>query len=387
MGAVRHIELTEHRLAGALDTDVTPDGVVPRRLPAWTRPQIMDVALALVVTMPSGVRLELRTDATELELDVLLTRLELGGRTPKPSAFDLVVDGAVTASVPSDTGHRIQVDTATGEIGFVAGSPTTIRFTGLPTDGSTHLVEVWLPADAVVELRELRASDAATVVPAGRRAPLWVHHGSSISHCLEALRPTETWPAIAARRAGVDLQNLGFAGQCHLDQTVARTIRDLPADLISIKAGINVVNGDTMRERTFGPALHGFLDTVRDGHPTTPIALVTPVICPPAEEHPGPTLPGPDGRVHVVERSAGLAVGALSLRRIREVAADVVAARADRALHLVDGLALFGPDDAADLPDDLHPNPDGYRRIGERFHALAFAEGGPFGATPGRDQP
>ena len=73
-----------------------------------------------------------------------------------------------------------------------------------------------------------------------------------------------------------------------LDQFVARTIRDLPADLISVKAGINVVNGDTMRERTFGPALHGFLDTVRDGHPTTPIALVTPIVCPIVEDHPGP---------------------------------------------------------------------------------------------------
>jgi lysophospholipase L1-like esterase len=33
----------------------------------------------------------------------------------------------------------------------------------------------------------------------------------------------------------------------------------------------------------------------------------------------------------------------------------------------VDGLELFGAADAGDLPDDLHPNPAGYRRMGERF--------------------
>jgi hypothetical protein len=58
---------------------------------------------------------------------------------------------------------------------------------------------------------------------------------------------------VTARLAGVDLENLAFAGQCKLDQHVARTIRDLPSDAISLKLGINVVNGDTIRERTFIP--------------------------------------------------------------------------------------------------------------------------------------
>lgn len=371
------VDIDDLGLVGHLDVDRTADGIVPRRLPAWTRPQLFDPALALLVTMPAGVRLRFVTEATEVDLDVLLTVLQLGDAEPVPAAFDVVVDGDVVDTQTSNEGTRIVVDTRTGVVDFQAGEPTTIRLRSLPGRGDTP-VEVWLPHNAVVELRSARAS--APVTPAPPTARRWVHYGSSISHCMEATQPTGTWPAVTARLAGVDLQNLAFAGQCMLDQSVARTIRDLDADVISMKVGINVVNGDTMRERTFVPALHGFLDTVRDGHPTTPIALVTPIYCPSAEDHPGPTVQREDQKFHVVPRSAELSTGSLTLRRIRELEAAVVAARNDPNLHLLDGLALFGPRDAGDLPDDLHPNPAGYRRMGERFHAMAFAPDRPLGS-------
>ena len=186
----------------------------------------------------------------------------------KPAVFDLVVNGELQASVETTEGTRILYDMFTDSVEFQSGDPVTISFAGLDTNGPAA-VEIWLPHDCVVELRELRVTDGATIAAQTPTRRRWVHHGSSISHCLEASHPTGTWPAITARLAGLDLQNLAFAGQCMLDPMVARTIRDLPADLISVKAGINIVNGDTMRERTFAPALHGFLDTVRDGHPTT----------------------------------------------------------------------------------------------------------------------
>ena len=367
-------------VVGALDVDRSADGVTFRRLPGWTRHQIVDPALAILVTMPAGVRLELTTDATELELDVMLTVLHLGEGAAVPAVFDLVVDGEIVDSQATTEGTHIVVDLRSGGFDLRPGQPTTIRFTRLPGVAGTN-VEVWLPHAAVVELRAVRATDGASVGPAAtahRRR--WVHYGSSISHCMEATQPTGAWPAVTARLADVHLQNLAFAGQCLLDQHVARTIRDLPADVISLKVGINVVNGDSMRERTFVPALHGFLDTVRDGHPATPIALVTPIFCPEAEDHPGPTVMGEDQRFHVVPRPDELAVGSLSLRRIRELIAIVVDARrgaGDGHLHLLDGLALFGPGDVEDLPDLLHPNAAGYRRMGERFHAMAFADGGP----------
>ena len=110
--------------------------------------------------------------------------------------------------------------------------------------------------------------------------PVWLHHGSSISHGSNGDSPTAIWPALAARLGGVELVNLGFGGSALLDPFTARVIRDTPADVISLKLGINLVNADLMRLRAFGPAVHGFLDTIRDGHPDTPLLVVSPIHCP-----------------------------------------------------------------------------------------------------------
>ena len=369
-------------VVGVLDRVETGSGVVYRRLPAWTRAQIVDLPQQLVLTMPAGARLAFRTDSRVLELDVMLTAFQFADQPPRPVAFDLVVDDELVTTLTADDHDTLRV---TGPLpedrALLPGEPTTLRF-GLPGSG-THAVEVWLPHAAVLEVRGARVEAGTCLEPLVRERRRWVHHGSSISHCLEAERPTETWPAIAARRAQVELLGLGFGGQCMLDQHVARTIRDLDTDLISLKLGINVVNGDTMRERAFRPAVHGFLDTIRDGHPDTPLLVVTPIICPSAEDHPGPTVPDQAGRFDVVPRSPELATGALTLRRVREVITEVVTARqaaGDAALHLLDGQLLFGAEDLALLPDGLHPDATGYRLMGERFHDLAFSPSGPFAA-------
>jgi hypothetical protein len=208
-----------------------------------------------------------------------------------------------------------------------------------------------------------------------------VHYGSSISQCVEALRPTSVWPALVARRADVDLVNLAFAGEAQLDQFVARDIRDLDVDLVSLKVGINVVTADSMRERAFVPALHAFLDTIRDGHPTVPIVVATPICCPAVEDRPGPTRTDDRNQVYAVERTVDDSPGALSLSRIRELVEMVVSSRqeeGDDQLHLVSGLDLFGEADVADLPDGIHPNPAGQSRIAERFERLTFGAGRPF---------
>jgi len=139
---------------------------------------------------------------------------------------------------------------------------------------------------------------------------------------------------------------------------------------VSVKTGINIVNMDSMRERVFAPALHGFLDTIREPKPDVPIVVISPIYCPSAETRPGPTIPDGEGKFVTIDGFEQFRNGCLSLVRIREIIADVVDKRrsaGDSALRYVDGLNLFNADDAHDLPDDLHPNSAGYRRMGERF--------------------
>ncbi|NYE36145.1 hypothetical protein F4692_001249 [Nocardioides cavernae] len=359
---------------GAVELGHTDRGLLPHRLPAWARAQTDDPQLHLVEAQPAGVRLALRTTATRLELDVLPTKRRYVGAPQRPDGwYDVVVDGRLAERHQAPGGNTLDVDMMTGASTFTAGSPTTLDL-ALPAGEKD--VEVWLPHDEQTELVGLRAdAPVAPLVEARRR---WVHHGSSISHGSIATHPTEPWPVVAARLAGLDLVNLGFGGSALLDPFVARTVRDLPADLISLKVGINLVNADLMRRRALGPAVHGWLDTVRDGHPEAPIRLVSPLHCAIHEQTPGQTAPDleamAEGRVAFLAGGdpAEVARGALTLEVVREVLAEVVERRGDPHLAYVDGLALYGADDEArlPLPDNLHPDSETHRLIGERFAGL-----------------
>ncbi len=359
---------------GALELERTERGLLPHRLPAWARAQTDDPQLHLVEAQPAGVRLAMRTAATRLELDVLPTKRVYAGVPARPDGtYEVLVDGEVVQRLTATGGDVLLVDMMTGASTHQPGEATTL-VVDLPAGEKD--VEVWLPHDEQTTLVDLRADAPVEPLPVTR--PRWVHHGSSISHGSVATYPTETWPVVAARLAGLDLVNLGYGGSALLDPFVARTIRDTPADLISLKLGINLVNQDLVRRRALGPAVHGYLDTIRDGHPDTPIRLVSPIYCGMHESVPGPTgvdMSGiAEGRVGFVAEGDPDAVarGGLSLEVVREVLAEVVERRADPHLTYVDGLALYGAADAErlPLPDDLHPDSATHRLIGERFAAL-----------------
>ncbi|MFE1193854.1 GDSL-type esterase/lipase family protein [Streptomyces olivaceoviridis] len=380
------IPLTAGLIRGALELERTAHGLLPHRLPARARAQCADPQLALAESQPSGVRLALRTRATTVELDTLPTKRVYVGAPPRPDGvYDLLVDGRPAGSASLAEGDTLTIDLGTGSARRRPGPVGTVRFSGLPD--TVKDVEIWLPHNETTELVALRADAPVEPVPdRGRR--VWLHHGSSISHGSDAASPTTTWPALAASLGGVELINLGLGGSALLDPFTARTLRDTPADLISVKLGINLVNTDLMRLRAFGPAVHGFLDTVREGHPDTPLLVVSPVLCPLHEDTPGPTLMDltalGEGRMRY--RAAGdpaeRAAGKLTLEVVREELARIVRERAagDPALHHLDGRELYGEADFAELPlpDGLHPDTAGHRRIGERFAALAFAGDGPF---------
>jgi lysophospholipase L1-like esterase len=151
---------------------------------------------------------------------------------------------------------------------------------------------------------------------------------------------------------------MGWAGSCLLSGLAARAIRDQGADGIVLKLGINVHGGGALKERTFLDSAHAMISIIREKRAATPLLIVSPIYSPPREDE-------GDG-------------GGLSLKQMRALLEGVVQARrrsGDARISYLSGLALFDAPDAGDLPDALHPNAAGYRRMGERFHAQVLSDG------------
>ena len=366
---------------GVAELEPTERGWRPHRLPTEVRRRFPDPQLLAMEAQPSGIRVAALTAATRIELLTHPTRIAYRGADRQRGRIDVVIDGTLLVSDELTGGDVTEVDLRTGAVEQRTGN-SHLTVVELPPGGE-RLLELWLPHNEGLELVQLQADQPLT--PAPPAGPVWVHHGSSISHGSNALTATGTWPVIAARRARVELRNLGFGGSALVDNIIARTIRDTSADLISVKLGINVVNLDAMRLRSFVPAVHGFLDTIRDGHPDTQLLLISPIFCGIHENTPGPgaidpsTLGADQVRFLATGDPAEVAAGRLTLRVIRDSLRDIVAARSDDpALHYLDGLQLFGEADAErlPLPDALHPGPEAHELIGERFARIALADNG-----------
>ncbi|MER7247187.1 GDSL-type esterase/lipase family protein [Kribbella sp. NPDC000426] len=373
--------VTTDLLRGGYELEPTGRGLMPHRLPAWARTQYNDAQMSMVETQPSGVRLVFRTSATVIELDTLPTKRDYTGAPPRPDGvYDVLVDGRLHTQLTAAGGDVITIDLTTGTAETRPGQPQTLTVSGLPAAAKT--VEIWLPHDETTELVALRTDAPVEPVPAAGR--VWLHHGSSISHGSNATHPTGTWPALAAAQAGVELVNLGFGGSAFLQPFIARTIRDTPADLISVKLGINIVNTDGLRLRSFTPAVHGFLDTIRDGHPDTPLLVVSPILCPIHEDTPGPTgwdlsaLATGELRFVATGNPKEIPAGKLTLSVIRAELARIVAQRAasDPNLHYLDGRTLYGEADNAAHPlaDDLHPGAETHESMAARFTEHVFKD-------------
>ncbi len=375
--------ITADLVRGAIELEQTTDGLIPHRLPAWARRQSGDGQLLMAESQPSGVRVVFRTEATVVELETRPTKVAYLGAPPRPDGvYDLVIDDRLAGQGSVAAGNVLTIDMTNGSTTTTPGPASTVRFEGMSARHKD--VEVWLPHTETTELVAIR-SDAPITPPVDDARPTWLHHGSSISHGSNAASPSTTWPALAASAGGVALTNLGMGGSALLDPFTARTMRDTPADLISVKMGINLVNLDLMRLRAFGPAVHGFLDTIRDGHPDVPLLLVSPIWCAIHEDTPGPgAVDMSDGRVRFVATGdpAERAAGKLTLGVIRQELARIVEQRSatDPHLHHLDGLHLYGAADADEhpLPDALHPDTATHRLIGERFADLVFSPGGAF---------
>ncbi len=275
----------------------------------------------------SGIRICFTTDSIRLGLNLLEPATEM--------LLDLVVDGRVA--------QRVGVDPETA----------AVVFTPLPT--GLKNVEIWLDQRFPCKVGAVLVDETARMSKTPITQKRWVHYGSSISQSKAGKSPTQIWAAMVARRLGLHLTNLGFSGECKLDPMIGRLIRDREADVITLKLGINLYRGD-LTERTFAPGVIGLIQLIRERHPVTPLAVVSPIYSKPREE----TLGG----------------GGLNLQMMRRIVAEIVASckkYGDTNIYYVDGLTVFGPDAAERyMPDELHPDGDGQVVLAEHFRKEVF---------------
>lgn len=121
-------------LRGAPDLETTQTGVVPRRLPAWTKEQYQDPSVHGVTVMPSGVRLVFRTDARAVESEVLTFTGQLDSDPrPRPTGMlELLVDGALAGRQQAPAGNALRMAGPGAVQRLIPGEPGTVRLAGLP---------------------------------------------------------------------------------------------------------------------------------------------------------------------------------------------------------------------------------------------------------------
>ena len=305
---------------GIVSLEQTDNWVKPWRIPYQSQ-NLFHHQLCIRAAMPAGARIIFRSDTSYIggEIEPQL----------EENQIDLYCDKTFIKSVSLQKKDRF-------------------LFSDLPS--GNKLIELWLPQKGELRLKVIEVANDASLAPVKDSRPHWITYGSSITQCSAAESPSQTWPAIVARQLNLNLTCLGFGGQCHLDPIIAQLIRDLPADFISICAGINIYGSASLGPRAFRQALIGTVQTIREKHIDIPVVLISPIYSPPREK---------------VKNAVGFTLEEMRV----EVATAVEDLRThgDQKLHYVDGLQLFGADLIEMLPDQLHPNAEGYKVLGKKF--------------------
>lgn len=317
--------------SGAVSIEAEDGWVMPWRLPFEKLNLFPCKRLHEMAAKPAGVRLRFATDSKYIEF-------HLASFPGEHANYDLYLDGVLFESRTP--------------------CPDTMTLSFENMSRQMKVVELWLYQAAPFQLKKITIDEGASIEKNEDSRPRWITYGSSITHCAGAGSPSFTWPGIVAREKGLNLVSLGFGGECQADPMIARLIRDMAVDIVSVKIGINIYGHSSFSLRSFQSAVIGMLATIRDGHPDIPIIVCSPIWSPDREE----TL-----------NAAGMTL-AMMRNEIRN-AVIALTEHGDNNIHYIDGLKLFDSSFSTYLPDQLHPDAEGYKILGRNFINEVFGTG------------
>lgn len=333
--AWRSFPLDPAYFAGVVSVIDESDGLRPCRLPHHKKHLFatQEEGLWRAAIYPTGVRLRMKTDATALKV-CFSPLVDISKELSAGHAFDVVIDNRIV------------------QVTFCGAGATEAQFDKIGK--GLRAIEIWLPPSDAVKITGIQAKGAKVLHPLPDHRPMWVTWGSSLTHSYAAGSAARIWPATVARKHDLNLVSLGFNGNCRLEPSVAMVIRDLPARYISMKLGINAIA--SLSPRTYPPLVAGAVTIIREKHPSTPIALISPMACLPRETTPSAanyTLEG--------------------MRADMKAVYQALTAAGDTNLYYVNGMDFFNCEDIARYaPDKVHPNAEGIDLQAKRFNELVM---------------
>ena len=276
--------------------------------------------------IPAGVRLELVGDASARS----------SSTTPPPPTTSATVARARARRSRCGAARRAARRAAAGA-GRRHGDPR--RRAARPTSPP------WSTSPRACAPRSWRCARWEGPSSPPRPGPRWVAYGDSILEGWVASAPARAWGAVAARRHGLDLVNLGYAGSARGEIPCAEAVAGLAADVISISHGTNCWTR-TPAQRRHDARDHPGLPRHRAPGPPRHARSWWRARCSAPTPRPPPTAWAP--------RSADL----------RGAMEEAVRARIDAGddnIVLVPGAEVIT---AADLADGIHPGDAGPRPPG-----------------------
>ena len=198
---------------------------------------------------PAGVVIEMRTDAAAVDI-----HLRLGGGARPYATVDAVVEDALVASILSKQPH-----------GDMLGRLV------LPACEHARRLKIYLPHTAAANLVSIDLIDVNSVEQVKPEKVL-LTLGDSITQGMDAIHPSQTYAAVAARQLRMDLHNYGIGGAV-FEQTsfpVAPIIAK--PHLITIAYGTNDFSDGCSLEMA-----RDYLSHVRTIFPNTPIVILMPL--------------------------------------------------------------------------------------------------------------
>ena len=168
-------------------------------------------------------------------------------------------------------------------------------------------------------------------------------YGSSITHGSMAMAANNFFAATVSRRLRADICNLGFAGSCHLEKSVADYIASRSdCDFFFSELGINVMN--YMSEEEFDRRVRYYVNTVANAHSGKYFVVTDIFYC------------GDDLRDHA------------RVNAYRDIVRRACEESGCANVHHVSGLDLLSS--SAGLSGDMvHPNLDGVAEIAHNITA------------------